>query len=66
VLGSNHGLELDTNMAEKLDNNENVSLEELVVSDSFEMIALITVLERKGILTRGENTDVNKELRGLK
>jgi hypothetical protein len=53
-------------MAEKLDSNETVSLEELVVSHSYEMIALITVLERKGILTRGEVVEVIKEMRGLK
>ena len=52
-------------MAEKLDSNETVSLEELVVSHSFEMIALITDLERKGILTRGEVIEVIKEMRGL-
>ena len=50
-------------MDEKLDSNETASLEELVVSVSFEMIALITVLERKGILTRGEIIDVIKEMR---
>jgi hypothetical protein len=37
-------------VAEKLDPNETVSIEELVVSHSYEMIALITLLERKGIL----------------
>ena len=52
-------------MAEKRDSNETVSLEELVVSHSFEMIALITVLERKGILTRAEVIDVIKEIGGL-
>jgi hypothetical protein len=55
-------LESGTNMAEKLDDSETVSLEELVVSHSYEMIALITVLERKGILTRGEVIDVIKEM----
>jgi hypothetical protein len=52
-------------MAEKLDINDTVSLEELVVSHSFEMVALITVLERKGILTRSEVIEVIKEMRGL-
>jgi hypothetical protein len=41
-------------MTEKLAENETVSLEELVVSHSYEMIALITVLEKKGILNRSE------------
>jgi hypothetical protein len=52
-------------VAEKLDTNETVTLEELVVSHSYEMVALITVLERKGILTRDEIIDVIKEMRGL-
>lgn len=38
------------------------SLEELVVSHSYEMLALITVLEKKGILTRHEVIEVIKEL----
>jgi hypothetical protein len=46
-------------MTNKLD----VELEELVVSHSYEMLALITVLEKKGILTRGEVIEVIKELR---
>jgi hypothetical protein len=41
-------------MAHKLDNEELVTLEELVVSHSYEMVALVTILERKGILTRQE------------
>jgi hypothetical protein len=53
-------------VAEKLDTNETVTLEELVVSHSYEMIALITVLERKGILTREEIVEVIKEMRDLK
>lgn len=42
-----------------------VSLEELVFSQSYEMVALITVPEREGILTREEIISVIKELRGL-
>lgn len=41
-------------MAEKLAENETVSLEEVVVSHAYEMMAHITVLERNGILTRGD------------
>jgi hypothetical protein len=41
-------------MAEKLDENETVTLEEVVVSHAYEMMALITILEKKGILTRSE------------
>ena len=53
-------------MPEKIDDSETVNLEQLVVSHSYEMIALITVLERKGILTRGEVVEVIKELTGTK
>jgi hypothetical protein len=50
-------------MTNKLDVEQMLSLEELVVSHSYEMLALITVLEKKGILTRGEVIEVIKELR---
>jgi hypothetical protein len=51
-------------MTEQLPREPSISLEELVVSHSYEMLALITVLERKGILTRGELVDVIRELQG--
>jgi hypothetical protein len=41
-------------MAEKLDGKEIISPEELALSNSFEIAALVAVLERKGILTRDE------------
>jgi len=41
-------------MAERLDSSESVTLEELAFSNSFEIAALVAVLERKGILTRDE------------
>jgi hypothetical protein len=50
-------------MAEQLDPGDTVSLEELVISHSYEMVALITLLEKKGILTREEIISVIKELR---
>jgi hypothetical protein len=50
-------------MTNKLDDEQMLSLEELVVSHSYEMLALLTVLEKKGILTRGEVIEVIKELR---
>lgn len=50
-------------MAEKLGTDQVVTVEELVVSHSFEMAALVTLLERKGILTRQEVVAVIKELR---
>ncbi len=49
-------------MATKLPQEETVTMEELVISHSYEMLALITVLERKGILTRQEVIEVIKEL----
>lgn len=45
------------------DDEQMLSLEDLVVSHSYEMLALITVLEKKGILTRGEIIEVIKEMR---
>lgn len=42
--------------------DESISLEQLVVSHSYEMLALVTVLEKKGILTRQEIIEVIKEL----
>ena len=50
-------------MTNKPDDEQVFSLEELVVSHSYEMLALITVLEKKGILTRGEVIEVIRELR---
>lgn len=58
-------LETGEHMAEQLGKEDVVSIEEVVVSHPYEMMALITVLERKNILTRGEVIDVIKELRGL-
>jgi len=41
-------------MADKLDPKETVTIEELTISNSYEIAALVSVLERKGLLTRGE------------
>jgi hypothetical protein len=41
-------------MAEQLDSSQSVTLEELALSNSFEIAALVAVLERKGILNRDE------------
>ena len=51
-------------MTEQVSPDKSISFEELVVSHSYEMLALITVLERKGILTRGELIGVIEELKG--
>ena len=50
-------------MATQLPKEEMVTVEELVVSHSYEMLALITVLEKKGILTREEIIEAIKRLR---
>jgi hypothetical protein len=50
-------------MPEKLPQEHTITMEELVMSHSYEMLALITVLEKKGILTREEIIDVIKSLR---
>lgn len=41
-------------MTDKHTENEDVTLEDLVVNHAYEMVGLITVLEKKGILTRAE------------
>lgn len=50
-------------MASKLPAGETVTVEELTLSNSFEIAALVTVLERKGLLTREEVIAAIKELR---
>ncbi len=41
-------------MSEQQPQEDAVTLEGLVISHSYEMLGLITVLEKKGILTRAE------------
>jgi len=50
-------------MAEKLCNEDVVFLEEVVVSHAYEMMALITILEKKGILSRAEILEEIKSMR---
>ena len=50
-------------MAEKLDPNEIVTLEELALSSMWEMAALVEVLEKKGLLTKQDILDAIRELR---
>lgn len=49
-------------MTNRIDDEQINTLENLVVSHSYEMLALITVLERKGILSRHEIIEVIKEI----
>jgi len=51
-------------MSEHPPEEQTISLEQLVISHSYEMLALITVLEKKGILSRQELVSVIKELQG--
>jgi hypothetical protein len=50
-------------MSEKLNPNENVSLEELVVSNVYTQEALVNVLVRKGLLSKEEVIEEIKRLR---
>ena len=50
-------------MAEVLDPKELVTLQELAVSNTYEIAALVAVLERKGLLTAAE---VLEEIKRLK
>jgi hypothetical protein len=51
-------------MATQLPKEQMVSLDELVISHSYEMVALVTVLEKKGILKLEDIVEVIKELHG--
>ncbi len=53
-------------MAEKLDPNHLVTLDELAISNMWKTAALVEVLERKGILTRKEVLAMIQELRRRK
>ena len=50
-------------MAEKLDPNDLVTLEDLAPSNMWETSALVELLERKGILTRQDVLDMIQVLR---
>ncbi len=50
-------------MAEKLDPNDLVTLEELALSTMWETAALVELLERKGILTKLDVRDMIQALR---
>ncbi len=50
-------------MAEPLDPNDLVTLEELAITNMWENAALVELLERKGILARQDVLDMIQELR---
>ncbi len=53
-------------MAERMDKRETVSLEELVLSNVYQLEALVLLLDEKGILTVEELVEKIKELRVAK
>ncbi|MFI5304981.1 MAG: hypothetical protein ACHQYP_09335 [Nitrospiria bacterium] len=53
-------------MAEKIDKKETVSLEELVVSQMWEMQALYNLLEKKGLITKLELLEEMKRIEKTK
>ncbi len=50
-------------MAQPVDPNDLVTLDELALSNMWETSALVELLERKGILTKQEVLDMIQELR---
>ena len=51
-------------MEQQMVNEEMTAIKELTINHSFEIMALVGVLEKKGLLTRGEViTEINR-LRG--
>ncbi len=53
-------------MSERMDKRETVSLEELVLSNVYQLEALVLLLDEKGILTVEELVEKIKELRAAK
>ncbi len=53
-------------MAERMDKRETVSLEELTLSNVYQLEALVLLLEEKGILTVDELIEKIKQLRAAK
>ena len=50
-------------MAKQLEKEKALTLEELAISNSYEIAALVAVLERKGLLTREEVIEEIKQMR---
>ena len=53
-------------MAEKIDKKEMVSLEELVMSQMWEMQALYNLLEKKGMINKSEILEEIKRIKKTK
>jgi len=50
-------------MANKLPIEETVTVEEAIISQSYEIAAIVSVLEKKGILSRSEIIEEIKNMR---
>ena len=50
-------------MANQLDKKETVTVEELLISQSYEIAAIESLLEKKGIITKDEILEEIKRLR---
>jgi hypothetical protein len=53
-------------MAQKLDNKETVSLEELAYSNRMEQEALVRLLKKKGIISKKEFLDELEQVEGAR
>jgi transketolase N-terminal domain/subunit len=53
-------------MAEKLDKKETASMEELVMSQMWELQALYNLLEQKGLITKDELLEEIKRIKKIK
>jgi hypothetical protein len=53
-------------MAQKLDNKETVSLEELAYSNRMEQEALVRLLKKKGIISKKEFLDESEQVEGAR
>lgn len=51
-------------MEQQMVNEEMTAIKELTINHSFEIMALVGVLEKKGLLTRGEVIEEIQKLRG--
>lgn len=50
-------------MADNIDEQETLTLEELAISNSFEIAAMFNIMERRGLITKAELEEELKRLR---
>jgi hypothetical protein len=53
-IPGHQGYPFEVIMAQKLDEKETVTLEELAISNSFEIMAMFNILAKKGLITSAE------------